>query len=217
MVRDKSQSPFDDLAERYDEWFDKQGSLIFRIEAEAFDKILGQLPRPWVEIGVGSGRFADFLGIKYGIDPSIKLIQMARNRGISAHLAVGQNLPFESELFGSVFLIVTICFLDSPAEVLREVYRTLKPHGKIVLGLVLEESPWGKFYSRLKEKKHAFYKFATFHSFERIKTLLAQSGFSITRVVSTLFQKPGEVVQKESPREGYSANAGFTIIIADRS
>ena len=62
-------SPFDNLASEYDAWFDKEGSLIFFIEAQAFKTLLKSLPRPWIEIGVGSGRFAQALGIETGIDP----------------------------------------------------------------------------------------------------------------------------------------------------
>jgi len=51
-------SPFDDLALEYDAWFDKEGSLIFFIEVQAFKSLLPTLPKPCLEIGVGSGRFA---------------------------------------------------------------------------------------------------------------------------------------------------------------
>lgn len=86
-----------------------------------------------------------------------------------------------------------------------------------MLGLVLEENPWRKFYRELKQKDYALHKLAVFHSYEGIKTLLAQSGFAITRIVSTLFQKPDVVAREESPRAGYFPNAGFTIIIADKN
>ena len=49
---------FDDLASEYDAWFDKEGSLIFFIELQAFRALLQSLPKPWLEVGVGSGRFA---------------------------------------------------------------------------------------------------------------------------------------------------------------
>jgi tRNA G46 methylase TrmB len=73
-------SPFDDLATEYDAWFDKDGSLIFFIEVQVFKSLMPSLPKPWLEIGVGSGRFAQALGIETGIDPSIKLIEMASRR-----------------------------------------------------------------------------------------------------------------------------------------
>lgn len=52
------ESPFDHLALECDAWFDKEGSLIFFIEVQAFTELLPTLPKPWLEVGVGSGRFA---------------------------------------------------------------------------------------------------------------------------------------------------------------
>jgi SAM-dependent methyltransferase len=209
-------SPFDDLAPEYDAWFDKDGSLIFFIEVQAFRELLPSLPKPWLEIGVGSGRFAQALGIETGIDPSTKFVEMAKKRGIGAFLGRGEQGLFEEESFGTVFLIVTLCFLDSPPDVLREAKRILIPGGKIVLGLVLKESPWGQFYQAKKAQGHRFYKFATFYTYDEALKLLEQVGFSMEKVVSTLFQQPGKVKHVEEPRGGYFPDAGFTIIVAGR-
>jgi SAM-dependent methyltransferase len=209
-------SPFDNLALEYDAWFDKEGSLIFLIEAQAFRELLPSLPKPWLEIGVGSGRFAQALGIETGLDPSIKLIEMARHRGVTAFLGRGEQKIFDDESFGTVFLIVTLCFLDSPLDVLKEASRILIPSGKIVLGLVLKESPWGQFYQVKKAQGHRFYKYATFYSCDEIVRLLVQAGFVIEKTVSTLFQQPGKVEHVEEPKEGYFPDAGFTIMVAGK-
>ena len=74
-------SPFDDLASDYDAWFEREGKLIFAIEVQAFHQVLPSLPKSWLEVGVGSGRFAQALGIEIGVDPSIKLLEMAGQRG----------------------------------------------------------------------------------------------------------------------------------------
>jgi SAM-dependent methyltransferase len=209
-------SLFDNLALEYDAWFDKEGSLVFFIEVQAFKSLLPSLPKPWLEIGVGSGRFAQALGIETGVDPSIKLIEMARRRGISAFLGRGEQGLFEEESFGTVFLIVTLCFLESPLDVLKEANRILIPGGKIVLGLVLKDSPWGQFYQVEKAEGHRFYKFATFYSCDEIVRLLVQAGFVIEKTVSTLFQQPGKVEHVEEPKEGYFPDAGFTIMVAGK-
>jgi len=209
-------SPFDDLALEYDAWFDREGSLIFFIEVQAFKSLLPSLPKPWLEIGVGSGRFAEALGIETGLDPSSKLLHMARERGINAFLGRGEQELFEEASFGTVFLIVTLCFLDSPLEVLREASRILMPGGKLVLGMVLKESPWGQFYQYKKEEGHRFYKHATFYSCDEVVRLIVQAGFVTDKIISTLFQKPGEAYCMEEPKEGYFTDAGFTIIVAGK-
>jgi len=212
----KLSSPFDDLALEYDGWFDGDGKLIFDIEVEAFRRILPSLPEPWLEIGVGSGRFAQALGIGNGIDPSYKLAEMARKRGITVSVGRGEDELFNKESFGTVFLIVTLCFVDSPLAVLKEAHRLLRPGGKIVLGLVLKDSPWGQFYQQKKEEGHRFYSHATFYRCNEVTQFTVQAGFMAERMVSALFQRPGEVQHMEEPGEGYYPDAGFTIIVAEK-
>jgi ubiquinone/menaquinone biosynthesis C-methylase UbiE len=207
-------SPFDELAPEYDRWFDEKGRLLFRIELEALQPLLASLPKPWLEIGVGSGRFAEALGIKTGMDPSFKLLQLARERGIRVLQGRGEQMLFKEESWGAVFLIVTLCFLDSPLEVLKEAQRILRPDGKLVLGLVLKESGWGRFYMAKKQQGHRFYRYARFYSYEEIQQLLTEAGYTIERTLSTLFQEPGAVNILEEPSEGYFPDAGFTIITA---
>ena len=209
-------SPFNKMASEYDAWFDKDGSLIFFIEVQAFKTISMSLPKPWLEIGIGSGRFAQALGIETGIDPSINLVKMARQRVIKTFRGRGEHTPFDNGEFGTIFLIVTLCFLDSPLVVIKEASRILAPGGKIVLGLVLKESPWGLFYQQKKDEGHRFYKYATFYSHDEVVSLLTQADFTAEKTVSTLFQKPDGVKNGEIPREGYFPDAGFTIITAGK-
>jgi len=185
-------------------------------EARALADLSPELPKPWLEIGVGSGRFAQTLGIEAGVDPSIKMVELARTRGVNAFVGRGEQRLFDEESFGTVLLILTLCFLNSPRGVIKEATRILMPGGKIVLGLVLKESPWGQFYERKKAAGHRFYRYATFYSFDEVARLLAQTGFVIERVVSTLFEKPGGVQHIEETEEGYHPDAGFTVVIAGR-
>jgi len=46
---------FDSLASELDAWFDEEGKLAFVMKVKAFQEVLPVLPRPWPEIGVGSG------------------------------------------------------------------------------------------------------------------------------------------------------------------
>jgi len=210
-------SLFDELASDYDAWFEKDGKFIFETEVRAFQEILSLLPKPWIEIGVGSGRFARALGIETGIDPSIELLNIARSRGVTTIQGRGEEKLFKGESFGTVFLIVTLCFVDSPEAVLREAHRILKPGGKVVLGLVLKESPWGEFYEQKKKQGHRFYRYATFYKCDEVIKLLVQAGFVTERIVSTLFQEPDKVHHMEEPRQGYLPNAGFTLIVGTKT
>jgi SAM-dependent methyltransferase len=211
-----SESPFDILASAYDAWFEEEGKLVFDIEVRAFKEVLHMLPQPWLEVGVGSGRFAQSLGIETGIDPSAKLLEIAKKRGITGFSARGEEKFFDVETFGTVFLIVTLCFVDSPLAVLREAHRILERRGKIVLGVVLRDSPWGQFYLSKKKEGHRFYKYATFYSYQEVLEFLKRTGFTVEKVLSTLFQRPNEVIGMESPQEDFYPDAGFTIVVAGK-
>ena len=209
-------SPFEVLAEKYDAWFDQEGSLIFDIEVRAFQEILPSLPEPWVEVGVGSGRFAKALGIETGIEPSRNLGRMAEARGIQVKAARGEESVFPRASFGTAFLIVTLCFLGDPAAVLSRTADILQPAGKMVLGLIVEESPWARFYLKKKEQGHPFYSIARFFACEEVLGLLDQTGFEHEMTISTLFQSPDQVERMELPQEGFSPQAGFTIMVAGK-
>jgi len=178
---------FDSLASDYDAWFEEEGRLIFASEVEALRQTLPLLPKPWIEVGVGSGRFAQALGIDIGLDPSSKLLEMAENRGISVLLGRGEEMSFKGGVFGTAFFVVTLYFVDSPREILSEAARLLKNGGKVVLGLILKESPWGQLYQREKETGHRFYSHAMFYSYGELDMLLKQAGFSVKQITSTLF------------------------------
>jgi len=210
-------SPFITHAADYDRWYDEQkGKLIFKSELKAFKKVLPSLPEPWLEIGVGSGRFAQALGIKVGLDPSGELLKMAKGRGIISILGKAEQHIFPAESFGTVFLIMTLCFLDNPGIVLSEIQGILKPNGKLAVGFVPAESKWGTFYKQKKQAGHTFYKSAKFYTYVELQSLLEQTGLAIESVVSTLFQKPSDPGAIETPVYYYDKTAGFLVVVAGK-
>jgi len=56
-----------------------------------------------------------------------------------------------------------------------------------------------------------------FYTYAEVEMRLMQTGFSIGKVVWTLFQNPSEVNHIELPREGFSADAGFAVILAGKT
>jgi ubiquinone/menaquinone biosynthesis C-methylase UbiE len=73
---------FDLFAEEYDRWFDSPiGSELFNLELEAVKLITKDLEHHFLEVGIGSGRFAEKLEIDIGIDPSFRVLEIARRHG----------------------------------------------------------------------------------------------------------------------------------------
>ena len=61
--------PFDRYAERYDRWF-KRHPHHYEAELRALRALMPKVTCG-IEMGVGTGRFAVSLGIRWGMDPSI--------------------------------------------------------------------------------------------------------------------------------------------------
>ena len=112
-------APFERLADRYDAWFDSdKGRPVFRVEAECIRDLLEEMPRSWLEVGVGTGRFAAALDMDEGVDPSPAVLCCASQRGIRTRIGRAEKLPYKSNRFGVTLLVVTICFLEDPARAL---------------------------------------------------------------------------------------------------
>jgi len=79
------QSPFEEHAKEYDNWFEKNHNTYL----SELLLISGLFPASGkgIEIGVGTGRFAQFLKIKEGVDISKKMMEIAEKRGIKTHFA----------------------------------------------------------------------------------------------------------------------------------
>jgi ubiquinone/menaquinone biosynthesis C-methylase UbiE len=194
---------FDILTEKYDAWYDsEEGKPLYESELICLKKLIESCSLPIFEIGVGTGRFAKCFPATIGIDPAFNALRLAQQRGIQVVQAIGEMLPFKDETFGCVLLIVTICFVQNPVEVLREAKRVLKRSGSLIIGLVPKDSPWGIFYE--------------FYSLADLQKFLDDISMKITRVRSTLLHRPDELRRIEKPVEGYSKIAGFLCIEAKK-
>jgi ubiquinone/menaquinone biosynthesis C-methylase UbiE len=210
---------FDKQASEYDAWYDTAvGKAIFAMEVDCFKPLLGRFSRPYLEIGVGSGRFAEAFGIEYGIDPAPTMLQMAKARGVKVTEATGEELPFPDKMFGGILIAFTLCFLDNPQKALREAWRVLQPEGGLVLGLIPRDSPWGKFYADKGKEGHPKYSKARFFSKVEVEYLLEQLGFKMLEYRSTLFQSPEQNnYRHESPVSGYQQSAGFVALVSSKT
>jgi ubiquinone/menaquinone biosynthesis C-methylase UbiE len=204
------QNIFDILTDKYDAWYDSaDGRPLYESELKCLRPLVEAAPGPILEIGVGTGRFAMHFPGATGLDPSLNALKMAEIRGVKTVLGYGEALPFEDETFGCILIIVTLCFVEKPLDVLREAKRVLGKEGSIILGLVPRDSPWGAFYQEKKRVGHPFYGNARFYTFKEIENMVQAAGLKISRVRSTLLQRPDDSRKIEEPVEGNRSGAGF--------
>jgi SAM-dependent methyltransferase len=175
---------FDRHAVEYDRWFD-QHETIYLSELHAVRALLPERSRS-VEIGVGTGRFAEPLGITCGVEPSAAMRAMARRRGIDVVEAVGESLPFGEASFDLVLMVTTLCFLDDVDQALREAHRILADGGYIVVGLLDRETELGRSYEARKGESE-FYRTARFLSSAEVFDALSWAGFRDLSSVQTIF------------------------------
>jgi len=197
---------FDSHYEKYDFWYDKY-RLAYLSELKALREVIPKSGKG-LEIGVGTGRFASPLGITLGIDPSLEMLKIAKSRGVNTRWGAGESLPFWSETFDYVAIIISLCFVGNPSKVLQESLRVLKKNGLIILGIIDKNSFLGKVYQK---KGSIFYKEANFFSVKELTDLLISFGFKQIKHYQTLFKLPGQIKEIQEPQKGFG-KGGFVVI-----
>lgn len=177
-------APFEDFSEEYDDWFVKNNDkYVAELRAlRCFISADGE----GLEVGVGSGKFADPLGIKTGVEPSQKMADKARKLGIHVLPGVAEDLPVSTSRFDFVLMVTTICFVDDLKKSFEEAFRVLIKDGFIVIGFIDKESELGKVYRANKDKSR-FYNIAEFFSTQEVLSCLTEAGFWKFETKQTLF------------------------------
>ena len=94
-----------------------------------------------LEIGVGSGLNFSLYGkeveLVYGIDPSPRLLAIARRRAAASTVPVelllgsATAIPLADDAVDTVVMTWTLCSIPDPLAALREIRRVLKPNGTL--------------------------------------------------------------------------------------
>jgi len=199
---------FENYTEDYEAWFD-QHPLVYQSELQAVWQLIPEKGNG-IEIGVGSGRFADPLNIRYGLEPSPKMCGIAKRYPIHLVRGIAESLPIRAGQFDFALMVTTICFVDDVIQTFREIQRILRPESIFIIGFVDKQSPLGQRYEKNRAKSR-FYKEATFYSVEEVLNLLANTGFHLEEINQTLFLPLDQIEKKEPVRPGYGKGS-FVVI-----
>jgi SAM-dependent methyltransferase len=196
-------SPFATVASAaaYDAWFEANPGL-FEAELEAVRQLLAPVsdaprdrgadstPRA-VEIGVGTGRFAQPLRIPFGLEPAAPMAARATGRGIAVLRGRAEALPLPDRSCDLLLMLTLLCFLEHPRQALSEVRRVLQPHGRLILGLLNADSSLGHL-CEARRSRSLFYRRARLFSADEARSLLQDAGLTLARSRQCLFGNESE-------------------------
>ena len=193
-------NPFETRAREYDAWYDEFRN-VFRSEILAIRAVLPP-PGQWVEVGVGTGRFAAELGIRLGVEPAEAMAVLARGRGIEVICGRAEALPLDSESIDAVFFITTLCFVQQERR-------------RCIVALLPMDSPLGRI-THAHASENAFFRHAQLRTKSKIFRALRATGFTIRQSVQTLLGSPENFdLEVQSPVSGHDRGS-FIVICSSR-
>ena len=198
---------YDTLGAVYDGWFIENDKL-FAAECSAVAALLDE-GAEYREIGVGTGIFAEKLGIREGVEPSEDMARFARKRGVRVIGGVAEKLPYPADSAEGLVMITVDPFLTDINAAFGEACRALKEGGSFVVAFIDRATPLGAGYEEHKDESD-FYRGATFRTHDEIRAIAENAGFTYARSVQTVFALDNAAQEvKEGHGEGVFAVAKF--------
>jgi ubiquinone/menaquinone biosynthesis C-methylase UbiE len=201
---------FNQNVEAYEAWYEKYPE-VYQSELIAIKDQLLKLPENirGIEVGVGTGRFAEPLGIKEGIEPSVEMAKRAVKRGVEVMEGIAEKSPYGDLQFDFV-LFVTICYLENIKLALKEAHRVLKPKGSLIIGFLDKDQSIAQEYNE-KRHRRMFFKNATFYTVKSVSELIKNTGFKNLEFNQTLFGDLDAITELQMPKTGYGEGS-FVVV-----
>ncbi|NLJ94378.1 MAG: methyltransferase domain-containing protein [Clostridiaceae bacterium] len=177
------------LATPYDSWYD-QNKEIFEAEVQAIRKVLPENCKPALEIGGGSGRFAEALDLDKIVEPAEKLAAKAIKRKVDVVDAYAEDLPFEEAMFSTVLFLTSLEFVNDTEQAIAEAFRVLKPNGSLIIAY-LNASEEVAQQMKTDSDESVYYEDANFLTKEKIGKLLENHSAKIVDIASVQVSDKG--------------------------
>jgi ubiquinone/menaquinone biosynthesis C-methylase UbiE len=180
------------VAEAYDSWFDTPlGAFVDQTETRCAFGLLESLPGERIlDVGCGTGNFSLKLAaagaVVTGVDLSEEMLTVARRRAAGEGRSIdflpgaGESLPFDDGSFDAAITMATLEFVDDPEKVLGEMLRVTRPGGRVLVGVINRDSPWGQLYNRIGKEGDPVFKDARLMNRSEVASLRPKRGPAIT-------------------------------------
>lgn len=165
-----------------------------------------------VDVGCGDGFHLNLIreyGHKSwaveGIDLDQQAIKMARKSGLVVYYGSVESIDLQSEIYDLAFMIQTIEHVEKPNEVLKGIYRILKPGGKLVIVTDNTDSLDFKFSQKRYWGGYHFPRHWNLFNKYSLGKLAQESGFQVERIrtivspVNWVYTIHNWLVDKEAP------------------
>lgn len=211
----KQELPFDAHVSDYEQWFNDY-PYVFRSEVEALREMLPEGDKlNGIEIGLGTGRFSEALGIKEGVEPSPNMRALAKKRGIEVMDATAENLPYGDLRFDFVLMAFCISYFNDLHVAFKEAHRVLDTSGMLVLGFLDKHSTIGQQYEQ-RRPGSTFYRSAIFYTVDKVLFELNRANFKHFKFCQTLFRPLEDIRSAEQAKPGYGEGS-FVVIQAKKA
>ncbi len=186
-------------------WLEAKRLLVFCNEVPADGKIL--------DVGCGDGFHLNLLR-KYGqkswtlegIDMDKRAIDMAEKSGLKVHRGTVESINLPPNTYDMAFTIQTIEHVEKPDEVLKAIYKILKPGGRLVIVTDNTNSLDFSFFKRRYWGGYHFPRHWNLFNKQSLSKLAQKTGFTValltTQVspVNWVYTIHNWLVDKNAPR-----------------
>jgi ubiquinone/menaquinone biosynthesis C-methylase UbiE len=172
-----------DIARSYEDWFDTPlGAVVDRLEKDLIARLAQ--PKPGeraLDVGTGTGHFARWLadlGLHViGLDSSEAMLQSAPHDGrIEWKLGDAAALQWADATFDLVLCVTALEFMADPTSALDEMYRVVRPGGRMVVAVLNRESLFGQAYIAQARQMDTPFRHARFYTVYRLLDSLRPYG-----------------------------------------
>lgn len=156
-----------------------------KINGQYIDEIISKAQGRILDVGCGNGHFLLPLKDKgfevYGIEINPESVEICKELGLKAICGTLEEAKFPNEFFETIIMSQVLEHLPSPKASLKEIFRILKPGGKVFIYCPNAQSYLARLFSKYWHGWHLPFHFFAFTP-ETIKKLVIETGFKLSKI-----------------------------------